>query len=65
MTSTDTKRKYFNYGFNANQTKAWNPGNTEAEINPVFDVLMTFTTSNDLNDLQKWKYFNYGFMHIN
>ena len=41
MTFTDTKRKYFNYGFNANQTLAWNPGNTVAEINPVFDVLMT------------------------
>ena len=38
---TDTKRKYFNFGFNANQSKAWNPGNKVAEINSVFDVLMT------------------------
>ena len=44
---TSKNRKLFNYGFMqyAYQTKARNPGNTEAATNPVFDLLMT---SNDL-----------------
>ena len=45
----------------AYQLKARNPRNTVAATNPVFDLLMT---SNDLNDLQNRKGFNYGFMHI-
>ena len=45
----------------AYETKARNPRNTVASTNPVFNFLMT---SNDLNDLQKCKCFNCGFMHI-
>ena len=46
----------------AYQTKASNPGITVEATNTVIDLLMT---SFDLNDLQKWKGFNYDFMHIN
>ena len=53
--------KIFQLWFYAYQTTARNPGNTVVATNTVFDLLMT---SDDLNDLQKWKCFNYGFMHI-
>ena len=51
-----------NYGFYAYQTKARNPGNTAVATKPVFDHIMT---SNDLIDLQKLKFFNHGFVHVN
>ena len=51
--------KMFKLWLYSYQTKARNQGNTEAATNPVFDLLITSTTSNDLNDLQKLKCFSY------
>ena len=45
--------KMFYLWLYAYQTKAMNPRNTVAATNPLFGLLMT---SNDLNDLHKWKF---------